>query len=390
MPEISVVIVCTDSEQRAVLQVLVDNSSVAKTVHTCATFPEGFTDPVVRRIQAAAPDVVVVDIPGSNPQPALHALEVLHHQVPDSVLFAVGSMAQPQVIVGAMRAGAREFLERPVKTTDILEGLVRVSAGKRRSENTGNRGKVITIINAKGGSGATTLAVNLATALQDRQGSVALIDMAPLGHDALHLGLRPTFGTADAIRNLHRMDSSLLESLMTRHPGGLQLLAGPSAPAVDEPTPSEFARLFDILVGHFRYLVVDASSRVDATVRLISNLSEWVLLVANPDVTSLWSAGRIRQYLGELGSRDRVGLVLNRFRKITGFKESDAEAVAGAKLLWKLPNQYFAVADAIDRGVPLTQQAQSDLSKSIQGLAVKLTENDIEVKRTAWSLFKSV
>ena len=109
MPEISVVIVCTDSEQRAVLQVLVDNSSVAKTVHTCATFPEGFTDPVVRRIQAAAPDVVVVDIPGSNPQPALHALEVLHHQVPDSVLFAVGSMAQPQVIVGAMRAGAREF-----------------------------------------------------------------------------------------------------------------------------------------------------------------------------------------------------------------------------------------------------------------------------------------
>ena len=200
------------------------------------------------------------------------------------------------------------------------------------------------MVNAKGGSGATTTAVNLALALQSAHGNVALVDIAPLGHAALHMNLKPQFTVADAIRNLHRLDSSLLESFMTRHSGGLQLLAGANTPAVVEPATAEFARLFDLLVGHFRYVVVDASSRVDATTRLVCNLSETVLLVAHADVASLWSAARIQQYLGETGGRERVRLVLNRFRKIAGFSEADAEAAAGAKLLWKIPNQYFAVS----------------------------------------------
>jgi len=115
-----------------------------------------------------------------------------------------------------------------------------------------------------------------------------------------------------------------------------------------------------------------------------------VLLVAHADVASLWSANRIQQYLGETGGRERVRLVLNRFRKIAGFSESDAEAAAGAKLLWKIPNQYFAVSGAIDRGVPLMQQAFSEMGRSFAGLAAALTENDIDVKRKAWSLFKTV
>ena len=67
-----------------------------------------------------------------------------------------------------------------------------------------------------------------------------------------------------------------------------------------------------------------------------------------------------------------------------------AEAAAGAKLLWKIPNQYFAVSAAIDRGVPLMQQAYSEMAKNFAGLAAVLTENDIDVKRKAWSLFKTV
>ena len=112
---------------------------------------------------------------------------------------------------------------------------------------------------------------------------------------------------ADAIRNLHRLDSSLLESFMTRHNGGLQLLAGTNDSGRSvEPRRAEFARLFDMLVSHFRYVVVDISSRSDATARLVSNLSEIVLLVAQADVASLWSAARVQQFLGETGGRERV------------------------------------------------------------------------------------
>src|SRR5216683_3221946 len=175
MPELSVVIVAADSEQRAVLQVLVDGTSVARAVHTCASFPVVATDPVVRRIHSANPDVVLVDVPADNASLALRAVELLHQELPDSALFAIGSMTHPQVIVNAMRSGAREFIERPTTTTDLLEAFVRLTTAQRKVHREGARGKVFTVVNAKGGSGATTVAVNLALALQSAHGQTALV-----------------------------------------------------------------------------------------------------------------------------------------------------------------------------------------------------------------------
>jgi len=390
MPELSVVIVATDHEQRAVLQVLVDGTAVGRTVHTCASFPVAASDPVTRRVRAANPDVTLIDIPADNPAPALRAIELLHQDAPDAAIFAVGMLNQPQIIVNAMRAGAREFIERPTTTGDLIDAFVRLTTARGRVRQEGIRGKVFCVMNAKGGNGATTVAVNLALALQSAHGQTALVDLAPLGHAALHMNLKPVFNVADATRNSNRMDSSLLESFMTRHSGGLQLLAGSNMPSPIDPSTAEFVKLFDILVSRYRYVVVDASSRFDSASRLVANLSETVLLVACTDVASLWSAARVQQYLAETGGRERVRLVLNRFRKVPGFSEADAEAAVGAKLLWRVPNQYFAISTAIDRGTPVMDQRGSEIARCFAGLAQELTRNDINVKREAWSMFKSV
>ncbi len=159
MPELSVVIVATDNEQRTVLQVLVDGTSVARTVHTCASFPVSASDPVTRRVQAANPDVLLIDIPADNAATAMRAVELLRQELPDSAVFAVGSLNQPQVIVSAMRAGAREYIERPTTTTDLLEAFVRLTTAQRKVQKEGPRGKVFSVVNAKGGSGATTVAL---------------------------------------------------------------------------------------------------------------------------------------------------------------------------------------------------------------------------------------
>jgi pilus assembly protein CpaE len=390
MPELSVAVFATDNDQRAVLQVLVDGTSVARTVCSNPTLPLAANDPVLRKTKSFAPDVVLVDIAAEGTTAALRAIELLHQELPDSAVFAVGPMTQPQLIVSTLRAGVREYIERPTNTTDLLEAFVRLTTTRRRPGRDTSRGTVFTIVNAKGGSGATTVAVNLALALQSIHHSTALIDLAPLGHCALHLNLKPAFTVSDAITNLHRLDSSLLDSFMARHEHGLQLLAGPAIPTAIEPSASDFARLFDTIAGLFHYIVVDASSRLDSATRLVSNLSEKILLVAHADVASLWSAGRVAQYLGESGSRDRFGLVLNRYRKVVGFNEAETEAAIGAPVLWRIPNQYFAVSSAIDRGVPLMQQGNTEISRSISGLAEFLTKDDLEVKRTAWSLFKTV
>jgi len=390
MANLSVVIIAPEAEQRAVLQAMVDGTSVARVAHICASFPGAASDPVVRRVQSATPDVVLIDIPQENPAPALRSIELLRQELPDTAVVVIGTLSQPQVIVASMRAGAREFLERPTTTADLLEAFVRLSAVRRAAPREETRAKIFTVLNAKGGSGATTVAVNLALALQAAHGDVALVDMAPLGHAALHLNLKSSFTISDAIRNLHRLDRSLLGSFMTRHSGGLQLLAGSTTPSVLEPSTAEFARLFDMLAGQFRYIVADASSRLDATVRLVCNLSRTVMMVATADLAGIWSASRIQQFLGDVGSRDKFQLVLNRFRRNPSFRENDVEAATGLRILWKIPNQYFVVSTAIDRGVPVVGQHHGELTRAFSGLAARLTQDDLDVKREAWSLFKTV
>jgi pilus assembly protein CpaE len=229
-------------------------------------------------------------------------------------------------------------------------------------------------MNSKGGTGGTTVAVNTAIALQQSQDGVLLVDFAPLGHCALHLNVRPTFGVVDALQNLHRLDASLLEGLMTECKGGLQLLAGPQQPQSLSPTAAELARLFDLLVAHFRYVVVDCSGRVDQTARLLCDLSNAVLLVAQADVVSLWSASRVRAFLEDGATRDRVRIILNRYKKIPGFTDEDVEKATNCKLLWKIPNNFQAIAPAIDKGVPVALQDSHEIGRSFRSLAAALVQ----------------
>jgi pilus assembly protein CpaE len=388
MPELSVLILTTDEDQRTLLPVQVDGTAIAKTVNTIFGFPVGTTDPVVRRIKESHADVVLVDIPARDSASALRAIELLHSVMPQTTIFAIGDMSQPQMIVNAMRAGAREYLERPTSTHNLLEAMARLTSAQRKAHANSSRGKVFTVINAKGGNGATTIAINTALALQALHGNVALIDVAPLGHAALHLNLKPAFTVMDAIHNLHRLDGTLLEGYMGKHERGLHLLAGVTEPTTQEASSAEFARLFDLLVTQYGHVVVDASSRLDVVTRVLCDLSDQVLLVAQADVTSLWSAVKVQGFLGD---HDRIRLVLNRFRKIPGFSEADVESATQAKLLWKVPNQYALIAQGIDRGSPVTEQNHSEIARSFVGLASALTPREAEetTKRTMWSLFRS-
>jgi len=186
--------------------------------------------------------------------------------------------------------------------------------------------------------------------------------------------LRPQFGVLVALQNLHRLDASLLDGLMTPTNEGLRLLAGPQQPYPTEPTPGELARLFDLLVNHYRFVIVDASSRLDPTTRLLSDLSNAVLVVAQADVVSLWSAGRIHTFLEEGTGRDRLRLVLNRYKKIPGFNEEDVEHATNCKVLWKVPNAFQAVSPSIDHGTPVVLQDGPEISRSYRALAATLAE----------------
>ena len=374
MHGIAVTLLAQDKERLTVLQGRLESTQMGRNVFSHAGFPSSPTDPVLRQIQDVRTEVVLVDLDPERTQAAIHAIELIHNNTADIVIFAVGAMSDPAVIVSAMRAGAREYLERNATSEGMVEALTRFSASRSKSRATSGRARVFTITNAKGGAGATTVAVNTAIALEELHGGVLLVDFAPLGHVSLHLNARPTFGIADALQNLHRLDTSLLQGLLTPYKGGLQFLAGPQEPYSGVPTAVELSRLFDLLVSQFRYVIVDCSNRMDQTARLLSDLSNTVLLVAQTDVVSLWSAGRMRTFLEEGAGRDRVRLVLNRYKKIPGFGDEDVEAATNCKLLWKVPNNFQSISPAIDKGVPVAFQEHIDVARSYRGLAGLLAE----------------
>lgn len=374
MHGIAVTLLTEDRDRLTVLQQRLESAQMGRNVFSHVGFPAGPTDAILRQIQDVKTEVVLVDIDPGNMQRAMQAIELIHNNTSEIVIFAVGEMKDPGTIVSAMRAGAREYLERNATSETMVEAFTRFAASRGKTRTSSGRARVFTVTNAKGGSGATTVAVNTAVALQEAHQGVLLVDFAPLGHAALHLNARPTFGVTDALQNLHRMDTSLLQGLMTTCKGGLQLLAGPMEPQQTTPTAAELARLFDLLVSHFHYVVVDCSNRIDQTARLLCDLSNAVLLVAQTDVVSLWSASRMRTFLEEGGGRDRVRLVLNRYKKIPGFGDEDIETATNCKLLWKVPNNFQSISPAIDKGDPIASQDGVDVARSYKALAATLAE----------------
>src|SRR5262249_12074351 len=157
------------------------------------------------------------------------------------------------------------------------------------------------------------------------QGSTTLVDMAPLGNAAVHLNLKPGFTIMDALNNLHRLDVTLLDGFMARHETGMHLLGGHPGVTMKDAGPHELAKMFDIIVTQYRHVVVDLSTRLDTTTRAVCDLADAVILVANPDLSSLWSAARIREFFTGSPAENKLKLVLNRYRKIGGFGDSDIE-----------------------------------------------------------------
>ncbi|HTR23497.1 MAG TPA: AAA family ATPase [Terriglobales bacterium] len=372
MHGIAVAVLTEDREQSVVLNTRVESTHLARTVMSSTSFPLGPGDAILRQLQDQHAEVALVDIDPRNPQRGVRTIELIHGAIPDLSIFAIGDMSQPTTIVSVMRAGAREFVDRAASHEALIEAFARFTASLSRAQRSSSKARVFTFLNAKGGAGATTTAVNTAVALQEAHGRVVLVDFAPIGHAGLQLNLRPQFTIVDALQNLHRMDISLLDGLMTPYRNGLHLLAGAQQPNLHVPTASELARLFDLLVSQYHFVVLDCSGRMDGTIQNICDLSNAVLMVAQTDVVSLWSAGRIQTFLQEGAGRERLRVVLNRYKKIPGFTDEDVEKATSCKVLWKVPNNYQVIGPAIDKGNPVALQGNHEVGRSYQGLAAEL------------------
>jgi pilus assembly protein CpaE len=243
-----------------------------------------------------------------------------------------------ELMTRMIRAGAREILTQPVTDDEVLS-IIEKSAlleGDVKSTQPTRAGKVLMCFSSKGGVGKTTLACNIAVALQKRFGenSVALIDantQAP--NIAPMLDLRPQRWLRDAVAEYKRLDSQLLNELMTIHePSGLHVLAHSS----DDPLGLDFSedQLSKILLvskGTYQWTIVDTFPLLSSLNLSLMDLSDEIFLVTEAVVPALRSARYNLEMLQKAGyGENRIRVILNRYTNYQGNVTPDlvAESLA--------------------------------------------------------------
>jgi len=380
--------------ERQQLERAVETSGRSAAAGRALAFPQSLSpaDGQLRQAQAQNPHAVLVALPepgGEGPEQAFALIAWLRAQKASLHVVVVGPLETPQWIVGAMRAGASEYLERPLRPGALEEAIERWSLARgAEALQPAARGKLITVVGARGGCGSTTVAVNLALSMQaerrESDAPVVLLDAAPLGHAALHLNVKPQFTLADLVGHSSRLDAAMLSSLLVAHDSGLQLLAGPGAP-LPMGDARDHTGWLELMLMHHPLVVMDLSARLDSLTAAAIEHADRILFVTQTDMVSLWSAAKVRQYL-DADTRLKFELVLNRYTATPEVDLAGVESITHSQVLWKLPNAHALVVEAIERGEPPASNAKSDLARSYHGLASNVLGRP-QKRRRSWLPF---
>ncbi len=315
--------------------------------------------------------VALIDF-DADAQLALKTVERLHQIFLKRIsIIGVGSSVDAGLLLKAMRAGCVEFLTRPVDTTELAAALDRFQKSMSVSlQVQGTAGRIIAFFGAKGGVGATTLAVHLATTLVGKyKKKVLLIDHKhQLGHVALYLGLKETqYHFTELLRSVERLDRELLEGFVIRHKSGLEVIASPEiATAHAGGKRDELDRVMDFLRLEYDYIVVDSSVGYEESKLSLIDQSDEIYLVSTPDVAALRDLARLveNMSLGEAGM-NKLRLVINRATANDSISSPQIQKAVRFPVSLSIANSYFEVMRAINAGEPVPHEGRSPFSQQM-------------------------
>jgi pilus assembly protein CpaE len=333
----------------------------------------------------AVPYLVILDLEEEHPDRAFARIRSLLTMSPTPEIFLTAARIDPEILLEALRTGVKEFFRQPIRREEVEEALERLKGRSRKLSGNppDKKGTLLCVFGAKGGIGASTVAVNLASSLQKLDGSpsAVLVDLSLGGGDlALFLDLEPTRSFRDIARDVSRLDRTFLLTILSKHPGGLSLLPlGEKDATVDEAEwlPLECVdQTLELLQHVFDYVVVDCGHDLHPVPLRAMARASLTLLVSTLSVPVI---RRTRQVLGRLPAEVRnkhLRLVMNRHAPHTDLLLKETETLLQQKAFWLIPNDYYVASTAINTGQPLWASApKAELTRSFQKLAVALTED---------------
>ena len=323
--------------------------------------------------------VFIIDISQSEKE----KFELMHNiasQCKNCRILALSDNPTIELIIDIMRAGAREFIPVPIIKNEFLEAVKKIIEQIEEPKHT-NKCKIISIFSNKGGMGKTSLASNLALELANiSKEKVALIDMNfQMGDITTFLDLKPSFNISYMLENIDKINEIFLLSTLERYKNtNLYILADPPYfKQADNIQPKQISKLFNILKDTFSYIIVDAESSFDGKNIAALDQSDMIMLVTSANLPALRNTQRCLELFGKLGyDKEKTQIVVNRYMENDEIKEADIEKVLSRKIYWKVPNNYFAIMSAINKGVPVsTANSNSNLAQNYRDLAQYICDN---------------
>lgn len=341
--------------------------------HAAARMPG---EPLAPLVRLASADALLVE--GSCGDPGdLATIEKLTTERRSLAVLMLSQVHGPDELIAAMRAGVREVLQSPPKPAELAAALARIA--RRRVERE-PKGRVVSFIPCKGGSGATFLAANLAhmlaTVAKRRTG---LIDLDLVYGDAsFFVAAEPAKSSVvDIAQQVDRLDSQMLASSMLSVAPRFFMLSAPAEPeAALSVTAPQLERIIEVAREAFEFVVLDVQRAFDPLTVTALDRSDAIYLVMENMIPCVRDAKRLVGALRSLGYADsKLRLVLNRYERRSVVTTAEIERAVGLKVSHLVPNSWDDVAQSANLGVPLAQlNSHNEVVHALRSIVDELTQ----------------
>jgi len=398
MPEKTRVLVVDDiAETRENVRKLLQFEADIEVVGAARTGKEA-----VQLTDELKPDVILMDI-NMPDMDGITATEMIRQRNPVAQIVILSVQGDPNYMRRAMLAGARDFLTKPPMADELISAVRRAGemAQLERSKSAQvvapstaaavktsfgpnlADGRIIMIYSPKGGTGVTTLAVNLAITLNNDETRAVLVDgNLQFGDVAVFLNEQGKNTILDLAPRADELEPEIVESVLIKHStSGLRILAAPSRPEhADNVTSDQFGKLLKYLRQLYAYVIVDTSHLLNDITLSALDTSDVVVLVVTQDIPAIKNARLFLDLLGTIGvSRNHISFVMNRYDKRISITPEKVGENLKQEIVGVIPLDERIVIPSVNRGVPfmvdnMTQPCARAVFSLAEGIRAQLSK----------------
>lgn len=332
-------------------------------------------------ISELSKSLVIVDI-SEYPEQALNFVSKLSSEFPSCKVIVLSDKPTVDLVIRTMRMGASDFLSIPLVKNEFFEILSKTYSSLTDDNNSKkSKCRVITVYSNKGGVGKTSIASNLALELSKiTKENVALIDLNfQLGDVTTFLDLKPSFNISYMFQNLDKINDDFLLSTLEKYKDtSLYVLADPPYfKQAENVSSKQITKLFNILRDTFSYVIVDTAGGFDSKSMTALENSDLILLATIVNLPALRNCQRCLELFEKMGfDNEKVQVLINRYMENDEINACDVEELLGRKIYWKIPNNYFTMMAAINKGLPVASvNSESNVAVSYRNLAMMVSDS---------------